>query len=162
MLGLAPDSRGLLPESDVERLQEFGAALKQREAGNLVVRHQPAGSQEEAAALDGDPDTSWSAPSGSHHAELEVHFDSPITFDHAVLMEWLNDGQHVQKYAIEVWSEAERKWKTVAEGQAIGHKKIDAFPRVTAKRVRLNILSSTEAAQIREFRLYDWSQMERR
>ena len=72
-------------------------------------------------------------------------------------MEWLNDGQHVQKYAIEVWSETNRTWKVVAEGQAIGHEKIDEFPPVTAKRVRLNILSSTDVTHIREFQLYGWS-----
>ena len=30
MLGLAPDRRGLLPEEDVKRLEEFGAAISKR------------------------------------------------------------------------------------------------------------------------------------
>ena len=51
----------------------------------------------------------------------------PVTFDHALTMEWLNDGQHIQKYAIEVWSEPDKAWKRIAEGQAIGHEKIDSF-----------------------------------
>ena len=51
----------------------------------------------------------------------------------------------------------DQKWKTIADGQAIGHEKIDAFPPVTAKRVRLHILSSTEPAHIREFQLYNWA-----
>jgi len=68
-------------------------------------------------------------------------------------MEWLNDGQHVQKYAIEV--EENGKWREVAEGQAIGHKKIDHFAPVTAQHVRLNLLATTAAARIREFQLYD-------
>jgi len=72
-------------------------------------------------------------------------------------MEWLNDGQHVEKYAIEVWKEAGHKWEAVVNGQAIGHKEIDQFPAVTASRVRLNILSSTSEAHIREFQLFDWS-----
>ena len=88
---------------------------------------------------------------------VEVNFDHPVTFDHALTMEWLNSGQHVQKYAIEVWNEADHRWKRIAEGQAIGHKKIDVFPAVTARRVRLSILSSTSEAHIREFQLYDWS-----
>ena len=155
MLGLAPDNRGLLPDSDVKRLEEFGAALRKRAEGNLALHHISV-TPENSAALDGNPDTFWSAPAGSHHGEIEVQFDSPVTFDHALTMEWLNDGQHVQKYAIQVWSESDRTWKTVAEAQAIGHEKIDEFPPVTAKRVRLNILSSSDAAQIREFQLYNW------
>ena len=71
-------------------------------------------------------------------------------------MEWLNDGQHVQKYAIEVWDTKSAKWVRIVEGQAIGHKKIDAFAPVTSARVRLNILSSTAEAHIREFELHNW------
>ncbi|MDR3771720.1 MAG: alpha-L-fucosidase [Terracidiphilus sp.] len=151
MLGLAPDRRGLLPDSDVARLEEFGRALRERSTRNLALAHAPA-SAEASAALDGDPDTFWSAPAGSHHATLEVSFPAPITFNRALTMEWLNDGQRVQKYSIDVWSGT--AWKSVAQAQAIGHKKIDSFPAVTATRVRLNILSSTDAAQIREFQLY--------
>ena len=158
MLGIAPDDRGLLPDSDVKRLEELGEALRKRAENNLVLRRLPTNS-EESAALDGDPDTFWSAPAGSHHAALEVNFDRPITFDHALSMEWLNDGQHVEKYSIEVWSEADRSWKPVSKGEAIGHEKIDQFPAVTAKRVRLNILSSTAEAHIREFQLYNWSHL---
>jgi alpha-L-fucosidase len=68
-------------------------------------------------------------------------------------MEWLNDGQHVQRYRIEAWDGTH--WKPLAEGQAIGHKKIDRFPRTTSARVRLNILSSSSEAHIREFQLFD-------
>ena len=158
MLGLAPDSRGLLPDSDVKRLAELGDALRKRSQNNLAL-HRLRESAEASAAVDGDPNTFWSAQPGAHRGEIEVQFDRPVTFDHAVTMEWLNDGQHVQKYAIEVWSDADQKWKPLAEGQAIGHEKIDTFPSTTAKRVRLNILSSTEPAQIREFQLYDWSHL---
>jgi alpha-L-fucosidase len=156
MLGVAPDNRGLLPDSDVRRLEELGAALRKRAENNLVLHRDQANVGFEAA-LDGDPDTFWSAPSGSRHAEVEVDFVKPMAFDHAVTMEWQNDGQHIQKYALEIWSESDKAWKRIAEGQAIGHKKIDRFPSVTAQRVRLNILSSTSEAHIREFQLYDWS-----
>lgn len=152
MLGLAPDRRGLLPDSDVARLEEFGQALRERSAHNLALAHGPA-SLEVSAALDGNPDTFWTAPPGSHYAALEVSFPAPITFNRALTMEWLNDGQRIQKYSIEVWNGT--AWKSVAQAQAIGHKKIDSFPAVTAARVRLNILSSTDAAQIREFQLYN-------
>ena len=68
-------------------------------------------------------------------------------------MERLNDGQRIQKYSIDIWTGS--GWKTVASAQAIGHKKIDSFPAVTSARVRLNILSSSDAAAIREFQLYN-------
>ena len=152
MLGLAPDRRGLLPESDVARLEEFGQALRERYDHNMALAHAPAPA-DVAAALDGDPDTFWSAPAGSHHAVIEVRFDKPVTFNRALTMEWLNDGQRIEKYSIDVWTGS--SWKSIAAAHAIGHEKIDIFPTVTASRVRLNILSSTDGAAIREFQLYN-------
>jgi alpha-L-fucosidase len=152
MLGVAPDRRGLLPEADVKRLQEFGASIQQRYGKNLALTHVP-GNKEMELALDGNPDTFWSAPPGSHDAALEVNFAKPVTFNHALTMEWLNAGQHVEKYTIDVYRQG--KWMQVAAGQAIGHKKIDTFSRVTASRIRLNILSSSAEAHIREFQVFD-------
>jgi alpha-L-fucosidase len=152
MLGLAPDRRGLLPDSDVDRLEEFGKAIRARYAHNLALAHAPA-SAEVSAAFDGNPDTFWSAPAGSHHSTLEVDFPKPVTFNRALTMEWLNNGQRIQKYSIDVWTGT--AWKTVTAAGPIGHTKIDIFPTVTASRVRLNILSSTDAAAIREFQIYD-------
>ena len=105
------------------------------------------------AALDGNPATFWSAPTNSHTAIIEADFVRPVSFDHALTMEWLNDGQHVQRYRVEVWNGT--GWSVVAEGQAIGHKKIDSFPRVTGTRVRLNILASSSEVHIREFQVFD-------
>ena len=152
MLGVAPDNRGLLPDSDVARLKEFGDAVRARYSHNLAIEH-IAATPEVNAALDDNPDTFWSAPAGSHHATLEVSFPRSVTFNRALTMEWLNDGQHVQQYAIEVWRDG--AWKAVSGGYAIGHKKIDAFAPVTASRVRLHIVSSASEAHIREFQLFN-------
>jgi alpha-L-fucosidase len=151
VLGIAPDRRGLLPDSDVARLKEFGDEIRRRYGSNLAFRPVRAMPEQELA-LDGNPDTFWSAPPGSHHAILEVNFDQPITFDHALTMEWLNDGQHVEKYAIEIYKNG--KWIEVVKGSAIGHKRIDTFEPVTANRVRLNILASSAPTRIREFQLF--------
>jgi alpha-L-fucosidase len=165
MLGVAPDNRGLLPDSDAARLKEFGEAIRTRYSHNLALGNAAmtdddlalghvGTTAEERAALDGDPDTFWSAPAGSHHATLEASFPKPVTFNRALTMEWLNDGQHVEKYSIEIWDGPTSKWKKIAGAEAIGHKKIDSFAPVTASRVRLNIESSSSEAHIREFQLY--------
>ncbi len=154
MLGIAPDRHGLLPDADVARLEAFGKALQARygAASNLVLKHASA-DPNTAKALDGDRDTFWSAPEGSHNAMLEVDLGHPVTFDRVLSMEWLDAGQHIRKYAVEIWDG--HAWKAVAQAEAIGHMKIDAFPAVTAQRVRLNILSSAGAAHIREFQLFN-------
>lgn len=153
LLGIAPDNTGRLPEADVMRLQEFGEAIRRFYSHNLIIdEHAKPASPDQAAAVDGDPETFWSAPTGSHNATLEVTFPKPVTFNRALTMEWLNDGQHVQKYAIEIYKDG--AWQRIVEAQAIGHKKIDIFKPVTAQRVRLNLLSTSSEAQIREFQLF--------
>ncbi len=154
MIGVAPDSRGLLPDADVARLHELGETLARRYGTDLVKDHLPT-DENTARALDGDEDTFWTAPGNSGAATIEVRLPKPITFDHALTMEWLNDGQHIEKYRIEVWQNG--KWTALVTDQAIGHKKIDVFPAVTAQRVRLNILSSAGTAKIREFKLFNTS-----
>jgi alpha-L-fucosidase len=153
MLGLAPDNRGLLPDNDAKRLEEFGAAIDKRygATANLAREHKRFDPDAETA-LDNDPDTFWSAPRGSHSSMLEVDFAKPVTFDHALIMERLNNGQNIQSFRIEVLDAT--GWKSIAEGHSIGHKRIEGFPSRTASRVRLNILSSTDAAEIREFQLF--------
>lgn len=152
MLGIAPDRRGLVPDADVKRLQEFGTALRNRYGNNLIAKRHVRNPATEAA-LDGDPTTFWSAPSGSHHATLEADFSGPVTFNRSLVMEWLNQGQQIEHYRIEAWDGA--KWNTLAEGHAVGHKKIDGFPEVTATRVRVNILSAAGEAHIREFQIFN-------
>jgi alpha-L-fucosidase len=68
-------------------------------------------------------------------------------------MEWLNEGQRIEKYSVDVWTGS--AWKSVATAHAIGHEKIDVFAPVTASRVRLNIQGSVNGAAVREFQLYD-------
>lgn len=151
MLGIAPDKSGLLPDLDVMRLKQFGAALRERYAANLLAKeHIPNAADQ--AAFDNDPATFWSAPAGSHHAVLEADFPHPVTFNRSLVMEWLNDGQRIEHYRIEAWDG--RDWKLLVEGHAIGHKRIDSFAPVTASRVRLNILESSAEAHIREFQLF--------
>lgn len=153
VLGISPDNRGLLPQADVDRLREFGDAIRRRYENNLVVTQHARAAADAEAALDGDPATFWSAPPHSHHAMLEISFPHPVSFNHALTMEWINDGQRVEQYAVQVWEGG--RWKTVSGGHAIGHEKIDSFPLVRADRVRLNILSSAGTAGIREFQLYN-------
>jgi alpha-L-fucosidase len=156
MIGLAPDNRGLLPDADVRRLKEFGDAVATIYAPEKNLAARASNASAFRGAVDSDPDTMWSPPEGSHSAIIDLLFAKPIRFDRALSMEWLVDGQKIQKYAIQIMDGAQ--WKTVYSGTTIGHKKIDLFPRVSTQHVRLNILSSSATARIREFQLFDGSE----
>jgi alpha-L-fucosidase len=156
MIGLAPDNRGLLPDADVLRLKEFGEAIRSIYAPEKNLAARATNAATFRGAVDSNPGTMWSAPEGSHSAVIDLAFAHPISFDRALTMEWLVDGQKVQKYAIQVMDGAQ--WKTVYSGNTIGHKKIDFFPRTRTQHVRLNILSATSTPRIREFQLFDGAQ----
>jgi alpha-L-fucosidase len=153
MIGLAPDSRGLLPDADVRRLAEFGEFVRSIYAPEKNLAAHASNASAFRSAVDSDPDTTWSAPEGSHSAMIDLVFAHPISFDRALTMEWLVDGQKVQKYAIQFLDGAH--WRTIYSGTTIGHKKIDFFPRVSAQHVRLYILSASGTPRIREFQLFD-------
>ena len=157
LLGLEPDRRGLLPDADVARLREFGDAIRRTygEEKNLARNGtiQTEDGSSAAALNDGDQDTFWMAPAQSHSATLELSFTHPTTIDRTVLMEWLNMGQRIEKYAIQAW-DGER-WRTLHAGTSIGHKKIDLFSRTTTAKIRLRILAATGPPALREFQAFD-------
>ena len=126
MLGLAPDRRGLLPDSDVARLEEFGKAMRERYAHNLALSTRRASAEVSGRArrqpghiLVGSRRLASLHPRGqlrrahhfqsrSHHGVAQRRPAHPEVFDRC--LDW-------------------NEWKTVAAAQAIGHKKIDIFPR---------------------------------
>ena len=145
VLGIAPDNRGLLPDVDVKRLEEFGAEVKRIYGKGLLplVNY----------ANDGDPDTSWTADNGDLPATWTFRAKKVVTFDRAMIMEDLADGQRVRSY--EIQARIAGAWKTVARGTTLGHKKIDIFPPVTADIVCLVVKTSFGPVRIREFNVYD-------
>jgi len=128
MLGVAPDNRGLVPESDAARLREFGAAIRRMYSNNLAG----GGSIDPSRTL--------------------LRFPATVTFDRVVTMEDLHYGQHVHRYQIEALVRG--RWTVVAAARTIGHKKIDRFPPVTASAVRLRVLESSATPRIRDFAVY--------
>jgi len=125
VLGLAPDNRGLMPEVDVKRLEEFGAEV-QRIYGNDLAKGRSTGTYATLA-----PNTK---------------------IDRVVLAEDLNDGQNVRSYVVRARVGGE--WKEVAHGTTIGHKKIEIFPAVTADAVQLNVLASLNDPKLKRMTVH--------
>ena len=162
MLGVAPDRTGQIPAADVTRLAEFGARIEATygHGKNLAlcrVLDRPSSHSADlaaqAAALDGDPHTWWPVASQATPPTLTVTFAQPTKVDRVLTMERLNEGQHIEEYAVDIWQGA--SWHQVAHAQAIGHKKIDRFPAVETTRIRMRILATAGPAGIREFQIFN-------
>ncbi len=151
MLGLAPNKEGLLPDADVKRLAEFGARVRKVYGQSLLAPHLPV-TGVATRAVDGDLHTWWTMP-GDLPQTLTVTLKSPVRLDRFMSMERLEDGQHVEEYAID--AENNGRWQEVAHGHVIGHKRIDILPSpIEARAVRLRILAANGPVELREFGAY--------
>jgi len=158
LLNVPPDRRGLIHENDARRLRELRAYLDATFRTNLAEgRKATASSVLDPAhgpekALDADPTTWWMAAEDDSSATIEIDLGEATTFNVSMLQEHIALGQRVEEYAIEAWDG--KGWKTFAQGTTIGHKKLDRFPEVTARRVRIIIRRSRANPTLRAFGLF--------
>ncbi len=172
LLNVPPNRDGLLAEPDVQRLREFGAALKEIFKTDLAVRQPASGEpprsdrlREFAAgrAVNGDRNTYWAAADGATSGTLEVDLGAPQLFNVISLREpfWL--GERAQKYRVEVESPAAAgEWRTLALGSVIGARNVLVFPETTARRVRLVIEQARGTPAISEFAIYRTTLIQRK
>ncbi|GJM79463.1 hypothetical protein HMSSN139_19590 [Paenibacillus sp. HMSSN-139] len=127
LLNAAPDDRGLIPESDVLRLREFGREIQRRFDQAL-------------AETSGDGD------------RIEVGLGGMSVIDHFVMMEDLAYGERVLEYVLE--ARVDGQWLALKRGSAIGHKKIDAVAPVRTDKIRLRIMKASAVPKIRKLAVY--------
>jgi len=158
LLNVPPDRRGLIHENDARRLRELRAALDAIFRTDLAEgRKATASSVLDPAhgpekALDADPTTWWMAAEDDSSATIEIDLGEPTTFNVSMLQEHITLGQRVEEYALEAWDG--KGWRPFARGTTIGHKKLDRFPEVTARRVRIIIRRSRANPTLRAFGLF--------
>lgn len=104
---LVPDKRGLIDEAQARSVAQFGAEVRRRFAHPLART---------------DSSKGWIEP-----GILQLALGSAKSVAHIVLEEEIAKGQHVLKYALD--ARMGGKWNSVAEGQSIGRKRIDASSR---------------------------------
>ncbi|GIU73029.1 MAG: alpha-L-fucosidase [Bryobacteraceae bacterium] len=126
VLGIAPDHRGLLPEPDAKRLEEFGAEIRR-------IYGRPAGVPEGP-----DPSVVWLA--------------EPRRVDRVVLQEDLAHGQMVRRFRVEAQSGGQ--WREVARGTTIGHKRILIFGPLEAAALRVVIEASLGPVHLKPMTVY--------
>ncbi|MGW0734946.1 alpha-L-fucosidase [Streptomyces sp. NPDC002851] len=154
LLNIPPDKRGLLPDADVLRLREFAARIAAELPEDLARGARAEGDGSGAArAVDGDPDTAWTAPAPAS-GTLTVDLGAAREADRVRLAEDVRHGQQVEGLVVEAEGPG-GVWVPVAEAGVVGASRILALPvPVTARRWRLRITGAREAGRIAEFGLY--------
>jgi len=128
ILGVTPDSDGLMPEPDVQRLKEFGDAIKQRFSDPIATTE---GAGEKII--------------------LKVPKRQKI--NQVVLMEDISKGERVRKFVLE--GKTSSGWQTIFEGSCIGHKFIHLFDDIEVSAVRLKISESKGTPQILSLQVFE-------
>lgn len=160
LLNVPPNRDGRFSDTDVARLREFRQRLdaifrtdfaeqkpvvSSNTRGNDAV-FSPRG------AVDRKEETFWAVDDTITSAWLEVDLLRPTVFNVARVQEHISLGQRVSAWRLDIL-EGER-WNTIARGKTIGYKRLERFPSVTAKRVRLVIEQSRACPVISGFGLF--------
>lgn len=127
LIGAVVDTRGLIPETDVKRMEEFGDAIKDR-FDNPVAKTK------------GDGE------------EVILTFESQ-DINHVILMEDIQHGESVRVF--EIFGKKGDKWISLGEGSCIGHKYICRFKAVNLSAVKLKVAESIAKPRIRELSVYN-------
>ncbi|NQT53674.1 alpha-L-fucosidase [bacterium] len=100
-------------------------------------------------AFDDDFATRWGCDWGTKSCWLAVDLGKPTTLGRALLSEPYG---RVRQFALE--RREGEKWKAFARGTTLGDRKELAFPPITARHIRLNLLRCTDGPSIWEFQLF--------
>jgi len=133
ILNANPDDLGRIPADDAQRARDFGDEIRRRFSHPVAV----------------------TAGKGQ---ELLLEFPKLHRIDHVVLQEDINQGERVRQYSITGFDG--QKWRFVAQGTAIGHKRIESIRPVLLSKIRLTIERSVDQPQIRLLAVYGSLQSE--
>lgn len=156
LLNLPPDKEGRLAEADVESLRGFRRLYDATFSRNLLTGSKVVCRLSEGKAgnvVDGDYDTSVLPDMKGGRAVFLFRMKHPTAFNVLSIQEDIRKGQRVEAFSLEV-KDARGKWKEVAAGTTVGHKRLLKFPIQTAGEVRLTIRQARAVPAISEIGLY--------
>jgi alpha-L-fucosidase len=133
LINMTPDTTGLIPPKEVERLDKLGSAI----------------------------DKLFSAPIGTAEVADKqpvdgIYIDLPKkkSMNLLVIEEDLKSGQYIKEYKVEAFIKG--KWVSIAKGTSIGRKRIQTFERIKTTKLRLSYTSvAHDEGSIRSFTVYD-------
>jgi len=128
ILGLTPNPDGLMPETDVKRLKEWGDEIKRQFSNPL-------------ASISGKGKT------------IQLKLPEKQKINQVVLMEDISKGERVRKFILE--GKTQNGWQPIFEGSCIGHKFIHRFDDLDVKVLRLKIPESKGEPQIKSFEVFN-------
>jgi len=167
ILNLSPDTRGLIPDDQLEALDKMAQVVKDTfandlAAGGKLTADNSNESHDASLALDGNPDTWWEAAPGKTNGTVTLTLPKAATFDIISLQEAVDHrGQRIESFAIETGNGS--AWIAVEKIQSdelttIGHRRLIRLKSpVTTDRVRIRITGARLEPTLAEIGLFKQS-----
>ena len=133
LLNIPPDRRGLIHETDVQRIKELSDYLGKTFADNQVT---------DGAGL-------WQAEIGQ---SKEYNVAPGAMVNTFLIQEDITQGQRVEDFLVEVYSNG--TWQYAAEGTTIGYKRLLRFSDCRPEKIRVTIRGARATANISNVGLY--------
>ncbi|MCD7828404.1 MAG: alpha-L-fucosidase [Clostridiales bacterium] len=140
ILGLAPDKRGKIADTDIQILKSTGHDLRIIFGYNLLKD----GDITASSSLSGlykpeniiaDNDSFWCPDKNDKEPYITIKFHKTEMFDKVILKEHIRNGQKAEDFT--VYIDVKGKWKKFSEGKSIGHKKICSERPVETSAVKI-------------------------
>ncbi len=128
LLNIPPDRRGLLHETDVQRLKEFADYRNRIFAENYVT----------------DGQGLWTAASGESREYMLSADGARINV--VLLQEDISKGQRIEEFEVE--GLVDGQWQPLGKGSTVGYKRMLRFPEVNATQLRIRVNSTRLEANI--------------
>jgi alpha-L-fucosidase len=129
LINMTPDTTGLIPIAEVNRLGDFGKNIQ----------------------------SIFSKPLGSIN-DINNPKDCVIKWKEKKQVGWIDieediaKGQHIQQYKAEAWING--AWKTIAEGTTVGRRRIQPAEQLQTDQVRLLYTADNAEVSIKKFTVY--------
>lgn len=141
MLGLSPNKRGVLDDTDRQILTSLGCDINLLFGYNLLMKAKSLevssvyqSGFESKNLISKDMNSFWRPSDKDKKPEVVFEIEDGEYFDKIVISENIEDGQHVEEFEIHFFDKKKKKWKKVYTGNTIGYKKIcDIKPEDVSK-----------------------------
>lgn len=152
---------GLIHKNDEKAAIEFGKAVKETFANNLVTKAKAKASNvrdnskkfRADKVIDNNKDSYWSTDDAVTAASLTIDLGKPTMVNRFLVQEYIRLGQRVKSFTVEAFVDG--NWKEITKGTTIGYKRILRFPSVEATQVRLNITDSKSCPTISDIGVFN-------
>ena len=162
LLNVPPNQEGLIAQRDMETLISLGAQLqidfKENLAEGSVVTDTCHLDEAHTGQMVLEPGGFWHSGDFEKSAELVLDLGDDYDIDKIVLKEHIATGQQIEKFTLyadlNCTGEGKSKWKALAEGTVIGHKRIIKFREQRMRRLRLVIEQARGFATLEAWEAY--------